>query len=234
MGMGARSASAAAWAETDITGLKLFLDADTLTLGALASWPDVSGNGKHGVATGAPAAATAAGLNGQAAVAFTGDSGSNDYFTFPDLDVATSVDVFAVVLSGADPGGTATDCGFWTMGTASDSDTHPFSDGNIYDGAGSTVRKTVGNPAADLAAGHIYGVRSASGAWSAEVNGAEVHATGTNTVGFPAAPVLGKSFGVLYFEGHIAKLVVVSPQMSAGDRTLLLAKWAEQYAITLA
>ncbi len=234
MGLGA-GGGAPAFAETDITGVKLFLDADGLTVGALAAWNDSGPGGKHGVASGSPTCvASVAALGGQKAVLFSGSSGTLDYFTVPDLVCSTSVDIFAVLANAEDPPLAGGDTGMWIMGSDGTADTHPFTDSNIYDGAGSTTRHTVGNPAFNMTGGHIYGVRSAAGAFSAEINGSSVYSSGANAFGMVAAPKLGTSLSNLYYRGHIAKLIVVSPQMSAGNRTALLALWGAQYGITVA
>lgn len=97
---------------------------------------------------------------------------------------------FIIVQLDADPPASGNG-GLWEFGTDA-SDTHfPFSDNNIYDDFGTTVRKTVGNPTPSLAAVRLYEVVSAAGEWTARLDGAQIFTTATNTVGWSASSALG-------------------------------------------
>lgn len=89
-------------------------------------------------------------------------------------------------------------------------------DNGIYDGFGSTVRKTTGNPDADLTAWHVYEERTVAGAWSRRINGAtsgnDFFSTATNTVGWSGNAKIGgrisSDTAMLY--GLIAEVIFFS------------------------
>lgn len=69
---------------------------------------------------------------------------------------------------------------------------YPFIDGIIYDGYGSTTRKTVGNPAPSLTTPHVYEVISIAGEHTFRINDVTINTFGANVVGWdPAQSILG-------------------------------------------
>ena len=93
---------------------------------------------------------------------------------------------------------------------------YPFSDGIIYDTFGTTVRKTVGDPAPALTNAHIYIAISAASDWRSYLNGTLLFSTATNAVSFDVIPRIGESsadgpaVGVndYYLNGWLAALFV--------------------------
>ena len=64
----------------------------------------------------------------------------------------------------------------------------PYSDGNLYEPWGTTVRHTCGPSPVTLTNPHIYNLQSAAGSYEAAFDGAAPFFTsGTNTVGFPTS-----------------------------------------------
>ncbi len=214
-------------------------DASAITLDGsnVATWSDQSGNGRHATqATGAARplyVASAASLNNQPAVYFGGEAAA-DYLTFSAFPAMTEADAWAVLVSDADPAGAVNDCGLWYLGTDVNSDTHPYVDGVIYEGAFSTARKTAGNPTPSLATKHFYLVRSKASAFSVEVNGGVLHGPVANTFAQTATPMLGRGANaVIFHKGHIAEFGICSTQMTAGQLAELEAYVTTRYAITM-
>lgn len=147
------------------------------------------------------------------------------------LTALTSGEVFVVAKHSTN---NPTTGGFWILGPVVSGNAHtvPWTDGIIYDGAGATARKTVGNPTPSVALPFCYNVSTASGAWTARFNSTELHTTGTNTVGWDSNPQIGRSSSVgssYFMTGWFAALLIYDAVLSAGDRTLvydyLAAKW---------
>ena len=151
---------------------------------------------------------------------FTTAFGSAQGFNGPNLSALTAGEAFFLIANTNDPAAASVSSILQYMGTSAFESHVPFTDGNIYDDFGSTVRKTVGNPTPSFTSPRIYNVVSASGDWSATLDGSSLHSTGTNTVGFPAAPMLGigKSLGN-YFLGEMKAFLLYDGKLSSGDRT---------------
>lgn len=199
------------------------------------SLTDRSGAGNHSAAsTGATRATlTTAVINGKAVYRFNRAQAYNLANVFSAL---TSGEVFLAVKLDADPPSSFDWSGLWHFGTNTDSDHYPFTDGVIYDGWGSTARKTAGNPTLSLAAARIYNVSSAPGAWTARLDGTQLFTTATNTVAFTTVPKLGK--GVLlagsthyWLDGDIGELIVFGQVLSSGDRSTVLAGMKAKWGI---
>jgi hypothetical protein len=142
---------------------------------------------------------------------------------FANLGALTAAEIFVVGKIDADPPPSDASSGFWYIQTPTDAgaDTHyPFTDGNIYDAFGSTVRKSTGNPSQDLTAWHLYNVRSAAGDWSSHHNGVEHYSTATNTVGFGTARHnIGQSTRNFFnLTGWIAEVFIYSRVLTAAER----------------
>lgn len=242
----AAGASISRWTPAKIgsSQLKLWLRADSLTAGAVATWPDLSGNGKDATQSTAnlrPIASTSvAALNGQAGVLFDGDTGANpDVMTLPDLGVTGEADVIGIIRLDSYPPAGAALTGLWRFGTDSGSaDVYPWTDGHIYDGTASTARKDLGvvanfSPAPNLGAVHSFMVRSAANSYVARINGNQVFSTATNAFGMAAAPTLGKSVSTQYLKGYVAEIMVLSPRATADQLTKLQAYFTKRYGVSV-
>ena len=151
----------------------------------------------------------------------------------------TEGEIFAVAKALNDPPSSGAKGGFWRFGSMSaasaDEDLYPWTDGNLYQGFGSTVRKSCGDPGVDLSTDfRLLNIYSAASDWGLYVNGSSVHTTATNTVGFNAAPRLGHSQGnsSTQFEGDFAEIFMFDGKLSASDRTAMEDYVADKYALT--
>lgn len=216
-------------------GLILHYDASTLVLadGApISQWDDESGHGSHATQATAGNRPTydANGMGpGKAGVRF--DVASSQYLSIPNVLAAlTEGDIYVVAKTIYDPARADAESGLWKLGSSGSTPHYPFSDGSIYDDAGSTTRKTEGNPAPPLTTPRLYHVRSGVGLWTTRLDGAQLFTTASNVVGFSTAPTLGRAgSGSPYLNGWIAELLAYGAHLSDADRTALeaalLAKW---------
>jgi hypothetical protein len=220
------------------TGLAGWWDADdaskfTYSSGtAVSEWRDKSGGGHHfGQTLVQQQPARNGTMNGRTAVTFNG--AGQHLRTSNFAGAFTSGEIFVVVdLAVENSSGLMH---FW--GYDSQNDHYPFSDGNIYEGWGTTARRNLGNPVDSLLAPHIYNLRSAPGSYVAAVNGAELFSTSTNTVTFltyagPLAHELGNgasSFDGTTLNGTVAEVVMYNRVLSTVERqqveSYLRSKW---------
>lgn len=234
--------STAAWTPLSLgSTLKLWLDAAdaatiTYSTGTYVSqWADKSGNANHATQ---PAGDTQRPdllpniVNGLPGVYFQTD----DALQITNFASGfTAGEVFIVVKLNADPAGSSHDSGFWKF--TSDTTPHvlPFTDGNFYDGWGSTARKSTGNPSASFTSPRLYNVRSASGAWSSHVDGTQHYTTATNTVGFGSGTHYIGGWGAAYFmQGYVMEMIMTDSVLSTGDRASVKSYIATKYALTIA
>lgn len=188
---------------------------------AAGTWSDKSGNGRHATQATGGDRPTAGTLSGKGALVFDGVS---QYLNLPNLSSLTAAEIFIQLAVNDDPPlGTGT-TGLWHLTTSGEASHYRWVDTNVYDGAASTSRATVGGPASipSLAARHVYSVTSTPGGWTARINDATEFTTGTNTVGLPAGPLLGRSDGGAYhLAGKVSAFLVYSAPLSPSNRTLL-------------
>jgi hypothetical protein len=199
---------------SDITGLFLHYSTSFGTTDA-TKWSPRSGTGDCTQPTaGQRPIITASAINGRPGYRLTAAGVKN--WILPALASLTAAHAFLVVYKDADPGNGGA---WWETGDAgASSSATPFTDGTIYDNFGTTVRKTVGNPATALNAPHIYEVITASGEWTAKLNGTQLFTTGTNTVGWDAAPTLGSA--ATSTDAYLGDFVLFNAKLSAGNATI--------------
>jgi hypothetical protein len=207
------------FAPTDISECKLWLDAGTLTgsgggtgVGGTNFWTDGSGQGNHATAPavdGFSPKCYSGVVNGLNVVRF---DGTNTYsVTLPNFMSGFTAGSVFLVLKDASGAGVESPT-HW--GTNGDSDYYPFGDGNIYVGDGSTARKSCGAPVTSLTAFHVFGVVASGSAWGLRLNQTSQFSAGSNTVGFPTAPALGRNKWI----GDIAEVVVYDSALGTTDR----------------
>lgn len=216
------SSGLAAWYKADaIAGLS---DGD-----AVSSWVDSSGNGNTATqATPAnqPTWKTSI-VNGKPVVRFMA-SGA-DYLNLPNfMSAFTAGEVFIVLKPTADPNGTNTYTGIWNFNNPTQYPSHYTwsANGFIYEGFGTTVRKTVGDPSKTTKAWRLYNVASAAGDYTVRYDSDPLYHTATNTVYFPTTPRLGGALGTtdhiwvnLYLDGDIAEVLIFNTTLSSGSRS---------------
>lgn len=203
----------------------------------ISTWTDSSGNSRDGSSSGAnrPALRTAA-LNSLNVVEFDAITTGADYFTLPNFMSAFTAGtvIFVAKIDLDAPGGSGSSGPPIKAGTSGSSDHYPFTDGTIYFGYGSDTRKTVVNPTTSLATWHLGCFRSASSDWKYFLNGVQEFTTGTNTVAFTTAPIIGAyNTGIgPYFDGRIAELVQTNTAVGSTDREKLEGYLAHKWGIT--
>jgi hypothetical protein len=219
----------------DIAGLTIWLEADAI--GGLAdgdpitTWEDSSAANNDGTqidGAAKPAYQTNE-LNGLPIVRF---DGSNDFFNLPDLSALTAGTAFVVVKLDADPPGSVGQSGLWHLGTDAVNATYFIypPDSNLYDAFGSTSRPAGVDPTPSMAEWRIYEAVSATNDWRNYIDGTLLGTDGTNTVGFPAAPLLGSGLAnVNYLDGDMAEFILFDSALSDSNRdavrNYLIAKW---------
>jgi len=225
---------------TAIPGLLVWHKADAVSGSngdPISQLLDFSGHSNHTrVSTGTvrPTLVTA-GQNGLNVLACDASLGQG--YNHPDIFGAlTSGSVFIVFKTNADPPPTTTKSGLWQMTLDGNIDHWPWTDGNVYSGWGSNVRKTVGVLGTNLASAYkIIQVWSAPNDWGVAVNNVSVFTTGTNTVAFPTDSSGGgqwmltePTFGPA-LDGRWAELMIWDNKISSANATLvfnyLKAKW---------
>src|SRR5205085_10732023 len=107
-----------------------------------------------------------------------------------------------------------------------------WTDGNIYDDGGSTVRNNDGAPVKSLTAPFVYEVSNASKAWTSRLYGTQQFTTATNTVGLRTAPQIGGNSSGFFFDGYWCEMCLFNRVLSAQDRTSLVGYFSSLYRIT--
>lgn len=211
------------------TGLVEWLKADAITGLAdndpISTWTASVGNNGTQTGTARPTYQTNE-LNGLPIVRF---DGSNDYFNIGNFSALTAGEVFIAVKIDTDPPGAGGQAGLWDLGNGT-ATAYPFTDGLLYESFGATVRKD-GIALASVSSWRVYNVYSAANDWQAFLDGASIHSTATNTVGFPSTCLLGGDTGTgFYLDGDVAEFILYSRKLTAPERASVLSyletKWA--------
>lgn len=216
---------------SSLSGLVEWLKADAITGLAdndpISTWTASAGNNATAAGTARPTYQT----NEQNGLPIVRFDGVNDAMAFGNFSALTAGEVFIVIKIDNDPTtGSGARSGLWTIGTDGALITlYPYDDGVIYDGFGSTARKTVGNPTPSLASWRVYNVFSAANDWGANLDGSSLFTTATNTVGFSASCVLGAQ-SVAFLDGDVAEFIMYNRKLTAPERASVLSyletKWA--------
>lgn len=186
----------------------------------LGTIQDFSGNNYHGWQTTAAQQPyyVANAINNLPAFRFY--EGTN-YFSLSNvLSGLTAAEIYMVVKIVEDPPVSAANSGLWALGSDTSDNHFPFTDGNVYDGAGTASRKSTGNPTLDLTEWRLYNVAIGSSAWTNLVDTVVHFGTGVNTVGWETSPILGNSKSVLTYgmNGWIAEFLLFDHILSSADR----------------
>lgn len=210
-----------------VPGCVLWLDAwgfGNLNDGdAISTWTDRSGRGNNATSTSTQRPTFKTNIvNGKPIARF---DGVDDRFVLPSFASLTAGEIFLVIKCRLDPNVDGK-TGIWSMNANSGvSLSHfPFTDGNIYESWGSTVRKTVGNPTPSLASWRVYNVFSASNDYGVNLDNSSLFTTATNTVGFSATEYIGVSTGVpgtQWLDGDVAAVAMYDNKLASDDRTLV-------------
>lgn len=228
------------------SALHLWYRADVATLvnGAVSSWTDLSGNGRH--ATQSTAAARPTWRSEAHALAIGGRpvldcDGADDYLDMPTgvFDALTAADIYVVCRLDADPPPGADQSGpvFEAKDTSIAIDAYPwFADGIVYSALGSTTRQTTVNATLSLATAHVYNVSTAANDWRMRLSGDQRWRLPTNVVGWGTGeiPQLGRGRFSFYFDGQIAEVIVYSRVLTRAERSRLHQYVTSRYGISIA
>lgn len=211
---------------SDVANLELWLKADAITglsdgAQITTNWPDSSGNSRNATAVAGgtgnkPTWQATAGPNSMPAVKPKGAGSTDDagWFTLPNFMTGfTAGDIFVVMQkitkSSAVPSRCGPPLGDW--GSTTDDYFCFQGDSKIYDGTGSSLRKTTVDPGDITTNAFVYEVRTASGAWSNYKNGTQLFTTATNTVAFGSAPFVGHTTtNAKLYDGFISEIIFYS------------------------
>jgi hypothetical protein len=192
---------------------------------------DSSGNNFTATSPGGTTRATkaAAHQNGKSTLKFTGNNIQRYQLPSNFYGSASAASAYIVLQLVADPpaGGTVT--GLWSIGSDAAGDAFPFTDGNIYCGFASTVRKACGNPVVSMAGVYrIYSFYSAANDWGMFIDGGAggssggttaFFSTATNTVGFDTTPWIGVPDALTAaLDGWLADVIFTTAKQSTLDR----------------
>jgi hypothetical protein len=229
---------AAPFAPTDIAGLQSWLKADALALSdgdPISTWTDASPTPVSPTASGSarPTYKTNV-VNGKPVARFDGADDTMSFASNP-LAGAAAGTLLVVHKIDADPPTANERAGAPLRSWGSDSagDHWPFTDGTIYAGWGSTVRKTIGNPAATMTSFRIYAIVTAASDFRFYIDGgAAFFSTATNTVGWGASPNLGGTVAGGLLDGDIAEIVAYDSALSLTDINQVGGYLSTKYAVT--
>lgn len=163
------------------------------------------------------------GLLGRPCLTF--DGSQQHFYTYAATFPAGGRELYMVARKDADPAPATSAAGFYQYGSSGAGVLFVHTDGNVYDDWGSTTRVNTGNPTLNLASNSfLYNVVSSATEWTSYINGTQHYTTGTNTVGWSAAPntVLGYSAGAAWFLfGRVAEMVIFDGELTASERRLM-------------
>ncbi|MBL9191582.1 MAG: fibronectin type III domain-containing protein [Opitutaceae bacterium] len=204
-----------------LSGLRLWLRADTTATGAVATWKDQSGLGHHanqGSGTSQPLSVSNV-LNGKPVIRF---DGTDDFYPLPNLlSGANAGEILAVVKKQSVPANTLNT--LWHFGT------------NAYGTAyyNSNKIESFGTSDSDMHAAsvaandfHILGVSIGGGTTTERHNGVVTWSRTGVTTAFSPTPQLG-----WIFKGDIAEVMVFNRVLSASERESIGNYLASRYAL---
>ncbi len=222
----------ALWLRADL-GVTVVSGTDKVSL-----WRDVTNGGfdaTQATSTRQPQIAPAAQLiNGMPTILFDPSTvGSEKIMTLgASLASLSQVHAFMVHRRSSTLPVTSVRAGFWRLGTSVNSSHVPFTDGNVFDDAGSNTRVSCGAYVFDMANPSCYEVRSAPSSWTNFINGIAQGSAGVNTVAGPAAPEIGGNSTVAtYYDGVIAEVVLYGRILDNVERNLLVKYFNARYAL---
>lgn len=201
---------------TDIGGLRVHYSP---SLGPAAE--DQSGNAFHGAAgTGTPSLVATA-INGKPGWRYVGASAQ--FWKLPAGIVTgmTAMHLFAVIHT------TTNANGAFHFGESGSNNHHPFSDGNIYDGTGSTTRRTIASQNFDTP--KIFEIISTGTEHTHLIDGVQVATTGVNTVAWPSTGVCAIGCGIStgpaafggFWDGDGGDLLAFGAKLSGANATIV-------------
>lgn len=158
------------------------------------------------------------------------------YFTLPDfLTGFTAGHIFIVVKSDLATGSDAFPVS--DFGSDLSGDIYAFSDNRIFSAFGSNARKDCGNGytgAFNITNWLLLEIRAASAAWSFWMNGTSEFSTGTNTVAWNTAPLIGRrTAGPANERAQVAEIFMYSRVLNGTEITTVKTYITDKYGLTL-
>ena len=192
----------------------------------VSSFNDKTGGGRHAVqATAANQPALSVGsLGGRNGLLFT--AASAKAMTGPNWSEIglTGAEIYFVLTATADPSGALGSGGaLCQLGSGAGQSWYPYSDGVVYEGAGSNAQHTIGNPAASLTLPHVFSISSIAGEYQGYIDGVALGAPTANTVAWTTLEYLGFNNGGKYFSGIVYEQGIFTGKLSAPNRASLVA-----------
>jgi hypothetical protein len=120
------------------------------------------------------------------------------------------------------------------FGSAADNSHSMWTDGRIYDGFGSTVRKSMADPMPRFTTSRIIAIHSASNDWQFFIDGSAFFTTVSNNVGWSSSPRIGGSGGFYFLLGVVMSVTVLNSRMSTSVRRRLEHASAFSFKMTCA
>lgn len=204
---------------TQISDLELWLDASDRGV-TTNQWDDKSGQGNHFTS---PTAGNFPSFAGGIATF----NGSSTYLTGPSgmMTGAGAGEIFLLQKRYADNSETGANTGWLSFGTHTDAFQDHFTyNATIYSGFGSTVRKTIGDPPANIAAWHVANMYSAPSDFYAAIDNDQIYGTSSNTVAWDAVSTIGASWSAgIFFQGDIKCVLVFRRKLTGFERQQVLA-----------
>ncbi len=189
---------------------------------AITTLTDWTGHGWTATATGGTATFKTNIINGLPVARYAAASIAS-YIFAGALGAQFSGSGTAVVLVkiNTDPPAASSSSGLWKVGDSPDSTHYPFTTGDIYEEALSTVRRGPITKAISLSSAfRSYVVTSTTSAHNIYLNNTNINSDGTNTFAFPAVGGFGRSTDPsVFLDGDIARLLLYARVWDATDRT---------------
>lgn len=215
------------------TNLVLELIGDDITgsdTDPVPTWEDTSGEGNDATqgTSGARPILKSSIVNGHDVVRF---DGTNDRLEFPDfLSAATAATILIVARKVTNDD----ERGIYSLGGGFNSNHQSYSDGNIYDSFGSTVRYSWARGSNDMTGWFVWTITAATD-WRARFNGASIHYEATNSIRFDGSRYLGDGGrGADYPSAmDIAEVLVYSEALSDVNREAVEDYLGTKYGIII-
>jgi hypothetical protein len=235
----ASGAPPAGWQPSSLSSIRAWYVADDIsgTNGSLVTaWNDREGNANASNAPATGNTLVTSGPNGHQSVLFSGGNTASLLIPTTFMAGETAGCYFGIVKRRIETPTGAINAGAFLDGFTGSASSSQFTwtDSIIYDGFGSTVRKTVGNPTPALAAWRIYSVHSASSDWRAYLDGTQLFSTATNTVDFGSgkSKYIGRSYANgNYFDGEVAEIIICNSALTTADRQKVEGYGAWKYGL---
>lgn len=193
----------------------------------VATWQDQSGNERHVTqATGSKQPTQATAINSKATLHFV--TASEQKLANATALTMTGGHLFAVIKGNGLEGQSRSP---WRFGSYGDICWYLFGT-DIYEGFGSTTRKSLGNPTQDVDLAHCYEAISTSSEWTGKINGTTLLTTGTNTVGWDPLGFEIGGHATAWWDGDYAEIIVLDHKATINEEAAIVAYLNARYAFT--